>query len=403
MDGDEGGDGGEKTKRKHSPAAPESAAKRHEAETEQHCSVFSIDTSAASSSAAATNHSAETATTPSGIKKNTTPRHILSPQNLLSMIQHLKDPRKLDKKDISNELLYNLIIGQESRLFKLEQKVEALENENSELKIKLHSKNDLEKVKQDLAEASDGIASLEEFKAQCDTRLTDLEGIPQQISDDAQAQMQTGEQTDITIASDRVQTLQRELNEHVNNMTNFRSNIMRENRRRHLEWDQQEQYSRRDCVIVKGVPQKRGEDTTNIVCRIAYSIGVSITAGDISTSHRTGRQVGNIPRPIICKFTRRDTKYQIMANRSEARHIKTDDDGNPVRIFIDENLTQMRARVCKKLRMEKTPHKVKDGKIHLITGGENPTTEKILDSPSDWEGLDWPDAVKIELGVYPKD
>ena len=92
-----------------------------------------------------------------------------------------------------------------------------------------------------------------------------------------------------------------------------------------------------------------------------------------------------------------------MANRSEARHIKTDDDGNQVRIFIDENLTQMRARVCKNLREEKTPHRVSDGKIHITTAGENPVTVKILDSPSDWEGLDWPDAVKIELGVYPKD
>ena len=95
-----------------------------------------------------------------------------------------------------------------------------------------------------------------------------------------------------------------------------------------------------------------------------------------------------------------------MYNRGKTRNITTDDDGKPVKIFIDENLTQMRARVCKKLREEKTPHKVRDGKIHLLTTastGENPTTEKILDSPSDWESLDWPDSVKIELGIYPSE
>ena len=63
----------------------------------------------------------------------------------------------------------------------------------------------------------------------------------------------------------------------------------------------------------------------------------------------------------------------------------------------------MRARVCRKLRDDKILHKVKDGKIHILTTGENPTNEKILDSPHDWEGLEWPDNVKIELGIYPKD
>jgi hypothetical protein len=186
-------------------------------------------------------------------------------------------------------------------------------------------------------------------------------------------------------------------------MSDFQHNNRRENRRRHLEWEQQEQYSRRDCVVVKGVPFKRGEDTTDIICRIAFSMGLSIAPSDISVSHRTGKQVGSFPRPIICKFTRRETKYILLNNRKATRYIKDDGEGHPVKIFIDENLTAMRARVCKKLRDEKTPHMVKDGKIFLTGSSESSAEWTVLDSPKDWEGLQWPDHTKVELGIYPRD
>ena len=284
-----------------------------------------------------------------------------------------------------------------------------LRNENADLQRTLNCEqtrgdidctHDLETLKQNLAVASDGIAELENFKTVCETRLQSLEQIPDDIVEDSV--METSEGRNVTIANDKVRKIQKDLSDHIASMDTFKINLNRENRRRHLEWDQQEQYSRRDCVVVKGVPCKRDENTTDIVCRIAYSMGLTICPSDISVSHRVGRQVGNT-RPIICKFTRRDTKYLLMANRSAARHIKDDGEGNPVRIFIDENLTQMRARVCKKLREDKISHRVRDGKIHLTTTGENPTTETVLDSPSDWEGLNWPDSVKMDLGIYPKD
>ena len=47
---------------------------------------------------------------------------------------------------------------------------------------------------------------------------------------------------------------------------------------------------------------------------------------------------------------RREVKAQILMSKKLAGNIKTYDDGNPVRIYLDENLTGMRARVCKKLR-----------------------------------------------------
>ena len=125
---------------------------------------------------------------------------------------------------------------------------------------------------------------------------------------------------------------------------------------------------------------------------------------DISVSHRNGRQTGPTPVPILVRFARRDVKHQILQNRKNTRFIKTDFDGNPVRIFIDENLTFMRAKVCKHMREKKLDPHTRDGKIFLNTSAiDAEPTWKVLDAPGEWESLEWPDSVKEEVGIYPRD
>ena len=172
-------------------------------------------------------------------------------------------------------------------------------------------------------------------------------------------------------------------------------------RKMHLEKDQSEQYSRREILRVTGVPQKQDENTTELMCQIAHSIGVQISPSDISVSHRTGKSFGNNPRPFLVKFVRREVKNQIMQRKKFTRNITHDPDGNTVKIFLDEDLTRMRASVCKKLRGNRIDHYTRDGKVFIKTG-EN--SYKVLDTPKDWEEvLDWTDQVKEEVGVYPKD
>ena len=170
----------------------------------------------------------------------------------------------------------------------------------------------------------------------------------------------------------------------------------------HLEGEKRDQYSRRDMVRITGVPFTRGENTTSLACRIGRSLGVDISPGDISVSHRSGRQVGSAPRRILCKFVRRETKHELLKNKRLARHIKTDDAGRPVRIFVDEELTSMRAKICKKLRDEKIEHHTMDGKIHIAQGGDSDGNYKVYDTPADWESLQWSPNTKVELGIYPR-
>ena len=47
-----------------------------------------------------------------------------------------------------------------------------------------------------------------------------------------------------------------------------------------------EQYSRRDCIEIRGVPYTQDESTDDIVEKVGEIIGVELVSDDISISHR---------------------------------------------------------------------------------------------------------------------
>ena len=48
--------------------------------------------------------------------------------------------------------------------------------------------------------------------------------------------------------------------------------------------DEIEQYSRRDNIVVHGLPEQDGECANDVVIAVAAAAGVVVTNGDISTS-----------------------------------------------------------------------------------------------------------------------
>ena len=197
-------------------------------------------------------------------------------------------------------------------------------------------------------------------------------------------------------------TLSKDMETHVKNLQDMERDLRKSVRRSHLEAESTLQYSMRDSVKIFGVPFNPNENTNDIVQRIGISIGVHIGENDISVSHRTGRVNGSNPRPIVVKFTKRDMKHMVMRNKRNARNIKADDNGTPVRLFIDEHLTPMRTKVCKQLREEKVPHYTRDGKVFILQE-ERGDIKKVIDTPEDWEQVDIPDSLKVELLIYPRD
>lgn len=109
--------------------------------------------------------------------------------------------------------------------------------------------------------------------------------------------------------------------------------------------DDQEQYIRRDCLEIRGVPTSSSEDTNEIVKNIGSLVDVCIEDKDISISHRI--KSGTIAiSPIIVKFTRRGVGDNLYKARTKLKNITSGNLGlgrqGGNKIFIQESLTSSR-------------------------------------------------------------
>ena len=76
------------------------------------------------------------------------------------------------------------------------------------------------------------------------------------------------------------------------------------------------QYSRRDCLEIKGVSHEQNECTDKLVITVAQKCGIQINENDISVSHRITAPTPAKPNPsIIVKFVSRKTRDMIYNSR----------------------------------------------------------------------------------------
>ena len=111
--------------------------------------------------------------------------------------------------------------------------------------------------------------------------------------------------------------------------------------------DSAEQYSRRDCLEVRGVPKQGAEENTDeIVEAVGAFIGVPVDASDISVSHRLAEySAARVGDPaIIVKFVRRNVRERFYSARKNLRDKTTRDVGltrvSEHNIYISESLTK---------------------------------------------------------------
>jgi hypothetical protein len=106
-----------------------------------------------------------------------------------------------------------------------------------------------------------------------------------------------------------------------------------------------EQYTRRECVEVQGIPQSKDENTDEIIPKVGDLMGLKLDKKDISVSHRlpvSKKYNGSRREPgIIVKFVRRNSKDSFYKARRELKKFTTKDLGyraeNP--IYVNESLT----------------------------------------------------------------
>ena len=98
-----------------------------------------------------------------------------------------------------------------------------------------------------------------------------------------------------------------------------------------------EQYSRRNCLRVSGIPEVENEVTDDIIMKMASDINVDITLDEIDRSHRIGRPVPTKPRDIIVKLSTFRVSQKLYQARKE---LKTQ---GYIGVFINEDLTRLRS------------------------------------------------------------
>ena len=149
-----------------------------------------------------------------------------------------------------------------------------------------------------------------------------------------------------------------------------------ENKALREEMDAMEQYSRRNCLVVLGVPESK-KDTGEALLEVFNDrLNVRVTPQCIDRSHRLGRQQPSTdkPRPVIVKFVSYETRRQVFSAKRRLKGCK---------LVITENLTKRRTEMLNRTR---TQPGVKcawtaDGRIVcLLENGEKRTivTERDL-------------------------
>ena len=112
-----------------------------------------------------------------------------------------------------------------------------------------------------------------------------------------------------------------------------------------------EQYLRRNCLVVCGVEEKKGENTNKIAADLFRDMGFKVNTSHFDRSHRLKSKFDsrshkrNLPRPIIVKFVNHDVKEEIFEQRDLLRYMP-----NCKGIYLNESLTVYRTKLYREVR-----------------------------------------------------
>lgn len=118
-----------------------------------------------------------------------------------------------------------------------------------------------------------------------------------------------------------------------------------------------EQYGRRECIEVNGLPEQQNEKPEEIIIKIASEIGVHIKNDDMVACHRIQRRNGDTG--LICKFLNRKKSDEMLGNRKKMKGKTVGSLGfhaTPAqrngKIFINESLTTRNKELFRQARVK---------------------------------------------------
>ena len=98
--------------------------------------------------------------------------------------------------------------------------------------------------------------------------------------------------------------------------------------------DRQEQYSRRNCLLIHCIKERRHKVTDELVIQIIKSeMNIDIDVKDIDQSHQISAKTENKHRPIIVKFVRYSERRKVFNSKKRLKGKN---------LSITESLTKLR-------------------------------------------------------------
>ena len=86
--------------------------------------------------------------------------------------------------------------------------------------------------------------------------------------------------------------------------------------------DRQQQYSRRNCILIHGTSEQKGEDTDEQALKIIREeLGETAEKSDLDRTHRIGafKEYKNKCRPITVKFSKYNVRDKAFKNKKNLK------------------------------------------------------------------------------------
>ena len=136
----------------------------------------------------------------------------------------------------------------------------------------------------------------------------------------------------------------------INNITIESDNLKKKVKSLEMALEKQEQYSRRQCLRVYGLPEAPNEKTDTVILDLATKMGINLAAQDIDRSHRiTPRRPSTQhqkqhPKAIIVKFSRYNARSLMYGAKSRLKNtgvvIREDLTPRATRLVLQDAIAQ---------------------------------------------------------------
>jgi hypothetical protein len=151
------------------------------------------------------------------------------------------------------------------------------------------------------------------------------------------------------------------------------------------EVDDTQQYLRRDCIEITGIPKLENEDPTKLIKELCNNMSVTLKDDDISIVHRLP-DTKKVKNRLIAKFVRREKKDEIYNEKKkcQGKSVNTLPSVNSTgqsftdKIYINESLSSRRKKLFSKIYQFKKENSykyvwTKNGKIYLKENDSSPS------------------------------